>query len=182
MVRKIIAFFILGIALGTGIARAQKVKTDYDPSVNFSAYKTYYWAKTDPTRNDLMNRRIGAAVDSWLVMKGWTPAPPDLADVAVSVHVATKERHTLETFYDDWPIGWGFRGWGPASAITTVNTFVEGTMIVDLFDARTKHLIWRGIATDTVSDDPQKNAKKIESAVEKMFKKFPPNQHDVARR
>jgi hypothetical protein len=61
------------------------------------------------------------------------------------------------------------------SAITTVNTFLEGTMVVDVFDARTERLIWRGIASETVSDDPQKNAKKIGNAVEKMFKRhFPP--------
>jgi hypothetical protein len=47
-------------------------------------------------------------------------------------------------------------------------------MVVDLFDAKTKRLVWRGIATDTISSDPQKNAMKIEKAVEKMFKKFPP--------
>jgi uncharacterized protein DUF4136 len=173
MFRKIAVFVVLGIALGNGVARAQSVKTDYDPKVNFSAYRTYYWATTDPTPNDLMNRRIIAAVDQWLMAKGWIPVPPALADVAVSVHVATKERYTLQTFYDGWPSGWGVYGWGTAT--TEVIPFVQGTMVVDLFDARTKRLIWRGIATDTISDDPQKNAKKIEKAVEKMFKKnFPP--------
>jgi hypothetical protein len=172
MFRKIALFVVLGIALENGVAYAQSVKTDYDPSANFSAYKTYYWVTTDPTPNDLMNRRIITAVDQSLMANGWSPAPPSLADVAVSVHVATKERYTLQTFYDGWPPGWGFYGWGTAT--TQVIPFVEGTMVVDLFDAKTKRLVWRGIATDTISSDPQKNAMKIEKAVEKMFKKFPP--------
>jgi hypothetical protein len=120
-----------------------------------------------------MNRRIISAVDHWLIAKGLTPAPPALADVAVSVHVATKERYTLQTFYDGWPPGWGFSGWGTAT--TEVIPFVEGTMVVDVFDAKTKRLVWRGVATDTISSDPQKNTKRIEKAVEKMFRKnFPP--------
>jgi hypothetical protein len=173
MFRRIVLFVVVGITLGNGVARAQSVKTDFDPSANFSAYKTYYWTSTEPTPNDLMNRRITAAVDQWLMAKGWIPAPPALADVAVSVHIATKERYTLQTIYDGWPPGWGFHGWG--TAITHVTPFTEGTMVVDLFDAKTKRLVWRGIATDTISSDPQKNAKRIEKAVEKMFKnKFPP--------
>ena len=64
---------------------------------------------------------------------------------------------------------------GMGSSTTTVSTFVEGTLIVDLFDASTKKLVWRGIATDTLSDTPAKNAEKIQKATKKMFeKKFPP--------
>jgi Domain of unknown function (DUF4136) len=71
---------------------------------------------------------------------------------------------------------WGYRGgWGGVgSATTTVSTYVTGTMVLDLYEAANKKLLWRGIATDTLSDNPQKNAKKIEEAAEKMFKKFPP--------
>jgi Domain of unknown function (DUF4136) len=47
-------------------------------------------------------------------------------------------------------------------------------MVLDLYEAANKKLLWRGIATDTLSDNPQKHAKKIEEAAEKMFKKFPP--------
>jgi len=54
-----------------------------------------------------------------------------------------------------------------------VRTYLEGTLVVDLFDAANRKLVWRGVATDTVSDNPQKNAEHIDKAVEKMFgKKF----------
>ena len=43
----------------------------------------------------------------------------------------------------------------------------------DLAVAANRKLVWRGVATDTVSDNPQKNAEHIDKAVEKMFgKKF----------
>jgi hypothetical protein len=43
-----------------------------------------------------------------------------------------------------------------------------------LYEVANKKLLWCGIATDRLSDNPRKNAKKIEEAAEKMFKKFPP--------
>lgn len=52
-------------------------------------------------------------------------------------------------------------------------------MVIDLFDKASKQLVWRGTATATVSDDPKKNAKTIQKAVEKMFKnKLPPKRAD----
>jgi hypothetical protein len=50
-----------------------------------------------------------------------------------------------------------------------------GTLVVDLYDTNTKRLVWRGTASDTLSDDPSKNEKKLEEAVSKMIApdKFP---------
>ena len=47
-------------------------------------------------------------------------------------------------------------------------------MLVDIFDAKTKNLIWRGMGTDELSDKADKNQKKLVNATEKMFKNFPP--------
>jgi hypothetical protein len=54
-----------------------------------------------------------------------------------------------------------------------VNTPV-GTFVVDMFDGHTKKLIWRGTSDKTLSEKPDKNAKKLEDAVKAMFKHFPP--------
>jgi hypothetical protein len=59
-------------------------------------------------------------------------------------------------------------------ATTTVENYKEGTLVVDMFDANTKKLLWRGNATDTLSDKSDKNIKKLDKSVEKMFKDFPP--------
>jgi hypothetical protein len=60
--------------------------------------------------------------------------------------------------------------------MTTYSKVVElqGTLVIDLVDSRKKELVWRGTATDTLSDEPEKNAQKIEKATEKLFKKYPP--------
>jgi hypothetical protein len=46
--------------------------------------------------------------------------------------------------------------------------------VIDLFDAKTKQAIFRGVATDTLSDKLEKNEDKLDKSVEKIFKKFPP--------
>jgi hypothetical protein len=60
------------------------------------------------------------------------------------------------------------------TATTTVSEYQVGTLVVDVFDAKSKSLMWRGIAQDEVSDDPKKNIDKIEKASDKMFMDFPP--------
>jgi hypothetical protein len=178
MSRRTVLLVALALLMGSGPAWAQKVKTDFDPSVSFGAMKTYYWAKTDPVPNDLMNQRLMSAVDHWLTAKGWIKVGADQADLAVVPVLTTQQGQTLNTFYDSYGGGWGYRGWGATgfgSSTTTVNTFTQGTLVIDLFERQSKRLIWRGTATDTISDDPKKNAEKIQKATEKMFKKnFPP--------
>jgi len=163
----------VALAIGPAVAWAQDVHTSSMPGVNFSSFQTYYWAKTDAVPgNDILNERIMAAVDRGMAQRGWTKAPEGQADLAVAANVSTNERQKLETFYGGpgWG-GWGWGGWGPTT--TTVRTYLEGTLVVDLFDAANRKLVWRGVATDTVSDNPQKNAEHIDKAVEKMFgKKF----------
>jgi len=48
-----------------------------------------------------------------------------------------------------------------------------GTLVVDMLDANTKNLIWRGVASDTLSNNNDKNTKKLDKDVEKMFQHFP---------
>ena len=59
------------------------------------------------------------------------------------------------------------------TATTTESEYPVGTLVVDIFDARTKALLFRGTATDEISDKPEKNVKKIDKASNKMFKEFP---------
>ena len=45
---------------------------------------------------------------------------------------------------------------------------------MDIFDAKSKQLVYRGTATDELSNKPEKNAKKLAKASDKLFKNFPP--------
>jgi hypothetical protein len=60
------------------------------------------------------------------------------------------------------------------TASTVVNEYSVGMLVVDMFDARTKNLVFRGTAEDEISDNPEKNKSRLEKASTKLFKNFPP--------
>jgi hypothetical protein len=152
---------------------AQNVETDFDHQVNFSQYKTYSWQEIKPA-NSLWDARIKAAVNAQLSAKGWTQVDSD-GDVAIVAIKATQTQRTLQTFYDGFGGGWRWRGGGGfGDATTTEQDYHEGTLVVDLFDGKTKQIIWRGSAEDTLSDKAEKNEKNLDKGVAKMFKNFPP--------
>jgi hypothetical protein len=158
-----------------GMASAQQVKTDYDRSANFALYKTYSWEHVE-TKDPLTVDRIKHAVNAVLAARGWTLVDSG-ADVAVVAMEITRDQQTLDTFYDGFGGGWGWRrfgGGGFGEATTTTDRYTVGTVVVDLFDTKTKQLIWRGSASDTLSNNSDKNIKNLNESVDKMFKHFPP--------
>jgi Domain of unknown function (DUF4136) len=174
ILKAMVGISLLFIVAGT--ANAQKVSVDYNHQANFSNYKTYMWIHRPHYRPDpLMEQRAVEAINAALTAKGWREVPAG-ADVAVAAHFATHREHTLETFYDGFGGGWHWHfGPGFGTAVTTVHTYEIGSLVVDLFDAQSKDLIWRGVATDTFSQNPQKDTKKLEKAVDKLFSHFPPH-------
>lgn len=154
------------------------VHTDYDPGTNFGGYRTYAWRQTPPISNPLVRQRVIAAIDAQLQAKGWTQAPESSADVALVGNVATRQEQTLDTFYSgpEWG-AWGWHGgWGMGGGYRTtqVHTYTVGTLIVDMFDTRTKRAVWRGTAEGTVPHSPEKTNAAVQSAVTRMFAGFPP--------
>ena len=147
--------------------------TDWDKTVNFSQFKTYTWIKVK-TPNDIWDKRVMDAIDAQLQAKGWTKVETG-ADVGVVAIGTTKNEQSLDTYYNGMGGGWGYRGWGGyGSATTQVYTYRVGTLIVDMYTENNKALIWRGVSSDTLSDKPEKNVKKVNDKIKDMFKKFPP--------
>ena len=170
--------FSMAIAILGATASLAAVKTDYDRTAEFSHYKTYSWGKVH-TQNPLWGDRIKTDVASALAAKGWTEVESG-GDVSIMAMEMTKDHRTLNTYYDNFGGGWGWRRWGGGfgdgfgTSTTTEETYRVGTLVVDLFDTNTKKLIWRGSASDTLSDKSDKNIKTLNSDVQKMFDHFPP--------
>jgi hypothetical protein len=123
--------------------------------------------------NSLWQDRIQQDVENQLAMKGWERVPAG-GDAAISAIGSVHNEQQLETFYNGLGGGWFWRGFGDGFATTTVQNVAVGNLVVDIFDARTKKLIWRGTAERALSGDPEKNQKKLQDEVEDMFHKFPP--------
>src|SRR5437879_3084784 len=166
------AVALLTAACGYGI----KASSDYDHSVNFASYHTFSIMKGNSSGNPLSDQRIAADVTTALVSKGWREAPEGAAQAAVVVHTSTKTKHSYSTFYDGWD-GWGWRrrGWGGFTSATTYEQdYKVGSVVVDIFDAKSKEAIWHGTAAGVLSGNAQENARIDDQAVAKMFASFPP--------
>ena len=86
-------------------------------------------------------------------------------DVIVTGSGGTRE----QTSYS----AWGMRGIGGGMGGITPEQNVEGTLIIDLYDAKTQGLVWRGIAQNTLNQNGNKKQQMVEKAVQKVFKQWP---------
>jgi len=172
------AFSLLGTA-----ALAQDVKVDFDKDANFAAVKTFDIKIATSWNNQIGEKRVLEEITQSLVEKGWKKADAN-PDALVLLHGATEKQKSLNTFYSGMGGygGYGYRGWGGmggmGTATTTTSEYLVGTLVVDIFDAKTKALMYRGTATDELSDKPEKNQKKLAKASDKLFKNFPPGSKD----
>jgi hypothetical protein len=168
-----VAGFAMAVAGG---AWAQDVKVDFDAAANFAAYRTFSLKVGTSWSNPISEKRVTDEISQALAEKGWKAVPEAEADVHVVLHGATELKRNLNTFYSGMG-GYGYR-WGGmggmGSATTTVSEYTVGTLVVDMFDAKSKGLVWRGAAQDELSDKTEKNIKKLAKASDKLFKDFPP--------
>jgi hypothetical protein len=127
------------------------------------------WEKVQ-TSDPLWQSRVKEAVDQALQSKGWQKADSG-ADVALMAVGSTRNQQEYNTFYNGLG-GWRWGGFGETT--TTVDSYKIGTLVLDMYDSRNKQLIWRGTASDTLSNKPDKDEKKLDKTVDKMLKSFPP--------
>ena len=169
---------LIGVALVAGPAVAQEIHIDYDRWARFTTFKTFAWVDTPETSladaNPLMDERIKKAIIDQ-ISSGRLKLVNDDPDLNVTYHAASREQLRLDTV----SFGYGYPGnwywdpyWGGAYSTTTVSTYTEGTLIIDIWNARDGTLVWRGSATMPISSSSEKNAKKVEKAVRKMAAKW----------
>ena len=170
VLKKLSLIAVMLAAFASLPAAAQKVETDYDHSVNFSQFHTYSWGHVHSS-DPFAEPRIREDVDRILQARGWQEVPAG-GDVTLTAIAVKRNRAEYDTFYEGLGPGWRWHGWG-GIATSSVETVPVGTLVVDIYETGTHHLVWRGIAHDTLSDNPNTNAKKLEKAIDKMFRKFP---------
>jgi hypothetical protein len=184
--RLILPSLFLAILFFSTSAFAQDVSFNFDMTADFTKYKTYHWEKHPNSKDldELTMTQLGAALDAELAKKGLTKKNDGNSDLAIVYQVAVKQEKELTTFssgYSTGP-GWGagyggfYGGGGTSTSTTSVNTITTGTLALDMYDAASKKLVWRGIATKTmdVNAKPEKRQKNMAKGAEKLFKKYPP--------
>ena len=173
---------------------AQKVNTDYEHAADFSQYHTFCFGPVHSS-NDIVENRIRKGITTDLTRSGFRLATGGMryrstgepymgqagCDLTVSAIGSVQNQQEYTTFYNGFGPGWGWGGWGggwggfdDGPAITNVQQIPIGTLVVDLYDAKTKKLVFRGTAQDRVSDHPDTNRRDLYVSIDKIFKKFPP--------
>jgi hypothetical protein len=174
----ICCLFLLSIAAP---ANAQKVAVGYDRSADFSKFKSYTWTKGVPARNPAIDQQIISIIEQQLAAKGLQRVNEN-GDLNLSYHAAVITDFDQATVAAAGPNP-GSVAWVPQmGSMTQVWQVVRGSLIIVMKDPKNDQDIWRGAATDTLSNDPSKDiskdvnkaSKKIRKVVEKMFKGFPP--------
>lgn len=175
---RICGFALLAAAL-PAIAQAQKTTYDFDKTATFSQFRTYTMREGTPTKNELVDRRLVAAIESQLAAKGFTKNDTT-PDVVVVFHVAFDEQKDIST-YSSGPMygGYGYRyggGWGATTTDVRVREILVGTLAIDMIDAKKQQMAWRGLGTKEIDTNakPEKRDTNITKAVEKIFKNYPP--------
>ncbi|HVE79574.1 MAG TPA: DUF4136 domain-containing protein [Gemmatimonadaceae bacterium] len=157
---------LLGLALGAVLAgcASARVATDWDPRARFAGYHSYAWVDTPRMQamqqGTLFDRRLRSAVEEQLAAKGLRRSEANgEADVLLAYHVGVQDRLNVQQ-------------WGYAGRRLDVREYQEGALVIDIVDARSKSLVWRGTAAGELTG-PDRSGEKLAKAVQKMFADFP---------
>ena len=173
------AFLLIIVASCSSI----KVYSDYDKNADFSKYKTYAFYKKGIDKveiSDLDKRRILRAIEVQLDAKGMVKSEdPDLL-----VNIFTKSREKIDVYNNNyygwypWYYGYGYGYFGPGYGFgyTNVSSSTEGTLFIDLIDAKKKELVWQGIGTGLLSYSKsiEKKEAMINEFVTEIMVAYPP--------
>jgi hypothetical protein len=167
-----------------------QVTSDYDNTVDFTQFKTIKFLgwqdNSDQLINDLDKQRILESFGKEFEMRNLTFVEQG-GDLAVTLYLVIDQK-TSTTAYTNYTGGmgyggrWGYgygmgygAGMGMGSATTTYseNDYEVGTFVVSVYDGESKKLIWQGISTKTINENPKKRQKSIPKGVAKLMKKYP---------
>lgn len=165
---------ILALALATLLAACASpptVSTDFDAKADFASYRSYSWIEGDGA---LMPQSIVQGIDTRLQARGWKRVAD--GQVHVAAHVTTRDGQTYNTFYSGIGHDLTWLGFGPVPSSVTMSTnpYRAGTLVVDMFDGKSRRAIWRASAEGVLPDDPARLEASVQRTLDRMFADFPP--------
>ena len=149
------------------------IKSDFDPGTDFSSYKTYYWAKVrngnlkpKSQRNPFLLKRVKNMIDEALAKRGLTVIENKKeADLLLALYFDNKNKVNVSY------VGYGYGPWYYGGPV--VSEYKEGTMVIDLADAKKRELVWRGVASGIAHKDDY-SEDDIKYIVNRILKQYPP--------
>ncbi len=165
--KRSLLFLILTCLMSMGVL-AQQVSVNYNHAQDFSQYHTYAWGSNNANqiRNSILAQVAQNDINAAMQGKGLQMVQESQnPDLLLTSNGGLRQQTSWNA--------WGMRGWGGGMGSITPQQNVEGTFIVDLYDAKNQQLVWRGIAQNTLSNNGNKNQQMVGKAVTKMFQQYP---------
>lgn len=187
---------VLSLLTLAGCALRYDVKTDHDPAVDYGAFRSYALPPRERSDtpnefdNSLTLKRIEAMVVRHLDARGLQRAEPGAADLTVRFWLTAEKKTDISTvpsspFYGPWgapyPYGYDYGRWGPMFNDVIVRNYVEGTLVLDLVDAKRDELVWRAYVVGTVSRDREEAFAALDEALLRALMDYPPGRAPIAR-
>ena len=163
------------LVLMGAVALAQNVTYDFDRAADFSRFRTYAWVRGTVLTDEINHDRVVNAINAQLAGKGLMQVEAgETPDVLVAYH-ASFDRDLQVTGFSS---GWGpYRFGANQTGIARTEEILTGTLAIDIVDARTNTIVWRGMASKDidVKASPDKRERNINRAAERLLKHFPPS-------
>lgn len=155
-----------------------RVLSDYDKEANFTNFKTYAFYKTGIDKaqiSDLDKKRILKAIETEMSSRGFVKS--GTPDILVSIF--TKEKERVDIYNNYW--GGGYYGWGWNPYFggrngSNVSVSTEGSLYIDLIDAKNKELVWQGRGIGTLNNIKkiERKEERIKEFVSEILQAYPP--------
>ena len=175
---------LLFLVAGTSGCATDNIRSDYDPSADFSQYSTFNFFEDAGPENtnyqSFFSKYMVAAITREMQARGYNLSEDP--DLLVNFNAILREKTDVRTspapmyggyygyrggFYDPW-MGYGY------AQETHVSQYTEGTFNIDLVDARKKKLVWEAVGTGRVSQKAvEELEQRVNEGVAKYFQKFP---------
>lgn len=175
--RRVVGISLVLVIVGAAGCAAMTVSAHVERGISFDKYVTYEWDPPDNLpvgdprldNNPMFNDYLQGAIEKRLAAKGFERAAGQQPDLFVHYHANVSQK--LDVYQADQRYGYCYADCEPQYV-----EYEQGTLVIDIVDARTKRVVWRGWAQDTMTgviDNQDQLEKQVDEGVEKMMRLLP---------
>jgi hypothetical protein len=170
----IIALFIF---ISFSACSTMDISHDYDTTYNFSELKTYKWhpkrREQKQVKHRLVAKQIDEIIENLMTVRGMTKSDDEEVDFYINYQAAIDGKLKAQNY--SVSVGYvGYGGWMYGGSGTTITAYDEGTLVVDLIDAKNDELIFKGIAKVDMKEMKDDKVEMLDYILTEMFNGFPP--------
>lgn len=177
---RLLAFLLIFVI--SACATSIDTRSDANPDIDFTGYRTFAWIgdtpfvdsmESDRPRNPLVLQRITRAIRDELTAKGYAfTADQGAADFVVAYTVGARNQIDVDTrtsstnvpYYRYYGRRGAYRGWGYGAYYgteTVTTAYTQGVIAIDAFDAESEAPAWHGYSTRRIEERDRKDPEPI---------------------